>query len=107
MRYHLNDGGTRDNRTRWESAKIVLEKISVFYEKANIPMISDRKAREKMIHLLHDNDKIRAIPSNSSYDKKNPANGRYISEDVSTMASNCRKCNKQYEILVILTIDER
>ena len=63
IRYHLNDGGTCENRTRWESAKLVLAKIAVFYEKANIPMISDRKACEKMIQLLHDNDKIRAIPS--------------------------------------------
>ena len=63
IRYHLTDGGTRrENRTRWESAKLVLAKIVVFYQKANIPMISDRKACEKMIKLLDDNDKIRAIP---------------------------------------------
>ncbi|KAG8171349.1 hypothetical protein JTE90_007601 [Oedothorax gibbosus] len=61
LMYHLQEG-VRINRTKWESAKIVLAKITVFYEKANIPMISERKACEKMIKLLDDNAKLRAIP---------------------------------------------
>lgn len=63
LMYHLEEG-THINRTKWESAKIVLAKITVFYEKANIPMISQRKSCEKMIKLLDDNAKLRAIPCN-------------------------------------------
>ena len=65
MRFHLNDGNTQENHTKWESLKIVLDKIKVFYEKANITMISDCKACEKMKKLLEQNDKIRAIPADS------------------------------------------
>jgi hypothetical protein len=57
--YHLADGS---NCSRWEAAKAVLIKITVFYEKANIPMITERKACERMIKLLDDNAKVRAIP---------------------------------------------
>ena len=59
LMYHLADGS---NCSRWEAAKAVLIKITVFYEKANIPMITERKACERMIKLLDDNAKVRAIP---------------------------------------------
>ena len=61
MMYHLNEGSST-NRTRWEAAKLVLNKVKVFYDKASIPIISDRKACEKIIKLIDDNAKIRAIP---------------------------------------------
>lgn len=61
LMYHIQEG-THINRTKWEAAKIVLAKITVFYEKANIPMIGECKSCEKMIKLLNDNAKIRAIP---------------------------------------------
>jgi len=57
LMYHL-DEGVNEKHTRWESAKFVLAKVTVFYEKANIPMIPLRKACEKMIKLLDYNAKI-------------------------------------------------
>ena len=59
--YHLDEGACV-NRTRWQSAKLVLSKLTVFYKKANLPMISESKACEKIIKLLDDNAKLRAIP---------------------------------------------
>ena len=61
LMYHLDEGACV-NRTRWQSAKLVLSKLTVFYKKANLPMISESKACEKIIKLLDDNAKIRAIP---------------------------------------------
>src|SRR6218665_2045807 len=64
--YHLDEGACV-NRTRWQSAKLVLSKLTIFYmyKKANLPMISESKACEKIIKLLDDNSKIRAIPLKS------------------------------------------
>src|SRR6218665_551553 len=62
LMYHLDEGACV-NRTRWQSAKLVLSKLTVFYKKANFPMISESKACEKIIKLLDDNSKIRAIPN--------------------------------------------
>ena len=61
LMYHIDDG-LNLNRPKWESAKLVLAKIASFYEKASIPMISERKCCEKLLKLLDDNAKIRAIP---------------------------------------------
>ena len=61
LMYHIQEGSA-ENRTKWQSAKLVLSKVAVFYEKANIPMIAERKACERMIALLDENAKIRAIP---------------------------------------------
>lgn len=60
MMYHILEGFT-ENCTRWQLAKLVLPKIGVFYEKANIPMISERQFCEMMIALLDSNAKVRAI----------------------------------------------
>lgn len=61
--YHIEDG-SRENRTKWQSAKLVMSKVAVFYQKANIPMIAERKVCQRMISLLEENAKIRAIPVN-------------------------------------------
>jgi hypothetical protein len=63
LMFHVQEGAAA-NRTKWQSAKLVMSKLVPFYEKANIPMISERKACERMIQLLEDNAKIRAIPCN-------------------------------------------
>lgn len=62
MMFHIQNEGS-EKRKKLESAQIVLAKVSHFYEKANIPMISERKACEKIIALLDDNKKLRAIPN--------------------------------------------
>lgn len=61
LMWHIQEGAST-HRSRWESAKLVLIKVAAFYTKANIPMISERKACERMINLLDDNAKVRAIP---------------------------------------------
>ena len=61
LMFHVQDGAV-ENRTKWQSAKLVLSKVVLFYEKASIPIISERKSCEKMIQLLEENAKIRAIP---------------------------------------------
>ena len=61
LRYHLEEGRS-ERRSRWEAAKLVYTKVAIFYDKANIPMITERKACEKMIKLLDHNANIRAIP---------------------------------------------
>lgn len=52
------------NLTKWECAKLILSKLVIFYEKANIPMISERKCCEKIIELWEENRKLRSIPQN-------------------------------------------
>lgn len=54
--------GTSTRQTKFETAKIVLSQVSEFYRKANIPMISDKKACQKIIKLADDNAKLRSIP---------------------------------------------
>ena len=62
LMYHLNEDGHK-NQMRWESLKDVLQNIRVFYEKANMPMITDCKAFERIVKLLSENGKFRAIPN--------------------------------------------
>ena len=88
MRFHLNDGNTQESCTKWESSKIVLDKIKVFYEKANITMVSDRKACEKMKKLLEQNDKICAIP----------ADGRSTSSTKNKVQEMDKKLEKTFQI---------
>jgi len=50
------------NRTRHQNAKIVLRQIIPFYQKANIPIITEKKACEKIIALFQKNAKLRELP---------------------------------------------
>lgn len=61
MMFHLQQGASK-SLTRTEAAKVVLGKVTTFYDKAHIPMISEIKACQKMIKLLDENAKLRAIP---------------------------------------------
>lgn len=63
MMYHIEEG-LHENRTKWKSSKLVLSQLKEFYGKANIPIISERKACEKIIKLIDENAKLRAIPLN-------------------------------------------
>lgn len=48
--------------TQRDNAKIDLDKIIPFYQKGNIPMISEKRACEKIVELVRKNSKIREIP---------------------------------------------
>ena len=50
------------NRSLWDVAKVVYAKVKAFYLKANIPMITERKACEKIVQLLEENKQLRKIP---------------------------------------------
>jgi hypothetical protein len=54
--------GLSINRTKRENAKLVLQKIQHFYERSNIPMLTEKKACEKIIKLFQKNAKLREIP---------------------------------------------
>lgn len=59
--YHQHQGAP-SRQTKFETAKLVLAQVSEFYRKANIPMISDIMACQKIIKLADDNAKLRSIP---------------------------------------------
>jgi len=61
--FHQREGLTL-NRTRHDNAKIVLKQIIPFYNKANIPTITEKKACEKIISLFQKNSKLRELPVN-------------------------------------------
>ena len=49
-------------QNKYEMAKTVPEKTIPFYCKANIPLISERKACQKIIKAVDENAKLRRIP---------------------------------------------
>jgi len=49
--FHQHEGLTL-NRTRHENAKIVLKQIIPFYNKANIPTITEKKHVRKLFHCF-------------------------------------------------------
>lgn len=59
--FHQNNP-TQKNQTQKDSARSVLEKLLPFYGKANIPVITNKKAEEKIIRLADKNAKLREIP---------------------------------------------
>lgn len=59
--FHIQNGYST-NKTKWDCSKLVFAKIQPFYEKANVPLICDRKACEKILKLHDDNSKLRQIP---------------------------------------------
>ena len=60
LMYHVKDGSSKKVKKR-DCAKLVLSKVSTFYEKANIQMIADRKACERILELYKKNAKLREI----------------------------------------------
>ena len=63
MLFHIKDGA-EINRTKFQASEIVLSKIIPFYQKANIPMVSQLYACNKIVKLVDDNQKFRNIPIN-------------------------------------------
>ena len=60
--YHQQQGAP-SRQIKLVTANLVLTQVSEFYRKANIPMISDTKACQKIIKLADDNAKLRSIPA--------------------------------------------
>ncbi len=53
--------GANGALSQFEAAKVVLEQVRPFYKKANIPMVSDKRACHKMVDLVNANNKLRKI----------------------------------------------
>ena len=85
MMYHTNVPNkiTNVNCSQWEAARLVLNQLVVLYGKANIPMISELKACERIIQLLKENAKLRAIP------KERRSNASVVSRINAMEASLC------------------
>ncbi|ELU15241.1 hypothetical protein CAPTEDRAFT_202292 [Capitella teleta] len=65
LMYHLREEPSQAAQpSKWDAAKLVYEQVAQFYNKASIPMVPIRKACEKMINLVEENNKLRAIPKN-------------------------------------------
>ena len=67
MMYHCNleahsvRPGSLRAPSRFTTAKEVLKQVAVLYQKANIPVVTGRRACEKIVKLLDDNNKLRSI----------------------------------------------
>ena len=48
--------------SRFQATRDVLEQVRTFYAKANIPMVVDVRACQKILALLEENNKLRCIP---------------------------------------------
>ncbi len=53
--------GANGALSQFEAAKVVLEQVRTFYKKANIPMVSDKRACHKMVDLVNANNKLQKI----------------------------------------------
>ncbi|KAI4808452.1 hypothetical protein KUCAC02_000511 [Chaenocephalus aceratus] len=53
--------GANGALSQFEATKGVLEQVRPFYKKANIPMVSDKRACHKMVDLVNANSKLRKI----------------------------------------------
>ncbi|KAJ4930285.1 hypothetical protein JOQ06_019290 [Pogonophryne albipinna] len=62
VQLHDKRPGMNGALSRFMAAKVVLEQVRPFYAKANIPMVSDRGACNKMVELVDVNNKLRRIP---------------------------------------------
>ena len=58
--YHTQSG--LGAQTKFRAGQIVYKQLVEFYAKANIPMITERKAIQKIVNLLEENKKIRSVP---------------------------------------------
>jgi len=103
MMYHCNEASNSDRpgavgaTPRFTTAKLVLQQIATFYEKANIPMVSHRRCCEKIVKLLDDNNKLRAI----SKDRRDtPATMRKLEENQCILASTFQLWPPNVEALI-------
>jgi len=83
MMYHCNvtshseRQGSLGAPSRFTTAKMVLDQVKTFYDKANIPMVTERRACEKIVKLLDDNNKLRSIEKKR---RDTPATKRKLDE---------------------------
>jgi hypothetical protein len=103
MMYHCNMAtstkrpGSVGATSRFTTAKLVLKQITTFYEKSNIPMVSERRACEKIVKLLDDNNKLRAINKDR---RDTPATKQKLEENQQMLASTFQLWPPNVESLV-------
>ena len=90
MMYHCNMAANTERPgavgaiSRFTTAKLVLQQVATVYEKANIPMVSQRRCCDKIVKLLDDNNKLRAICKDR---RDTPATKRRLEESQRMLAS--------------------
>ena len=53
--------GATSAPTRFTSAQLIADMIAPIYDKAGIPMVSRQLAADKILHLVDENKRLRAI----------------------------------------------
>jgi len=103
MMYHCNLAaqserpGSLGATLRFTTAKEVLKQVKTLYEKANIPIVSERRACEKIVKLLDDNNKLRSIDKSR---RDTPATKRKLEEMQSMLSSTFQLWPPNVESLV-------
>ena len=112
MMYHRNVAvkwkrpGCIGAPSKHASAKVVLQQITSFYKKANIPMVTEKRACDKIIKLLNDNKKLRAVKKdrreNQSTQKKLAEHSRMLNSTFKLWPPGVEKMIKNAEDLAFL-----
>lgn len=94
---HSERPGSLGALSRFTTAKVVLKQVTALYEKANIPMVTDRRACEKIVKLLDDNNKLRSIDKSR---RDTPATQRKLEEMQAMLSSTFQLWSQNVESLV-------
>ena len=92
LMYYI-ESGFSINRTKIQAAQIVLERVKVFYDKGNVPMIQDISACKKLVKLLDVNSKFREIPVSRS----NPSILTKLQQNENDLSNTCPLWSPQAE----------
>src|SRR6218665_3374926 len=103
MMYHCNKAANTDRpgdvgaTPHFTTAKLVLQQIATIYEKANIPMVSQRRCCEKIIKLVAENNKLHAINKDR---RDTPASKHKLQESQRKLASTFQLWPPNVETLI-------
>src|SRR6218665_16521 len=103
MMHHCNMAANKDRpgdvgaTSRFTTAKLVLQHIVTIYQKANIPMVSQRRCCEKVIKLFAENNQLRAINKDR---RDTPASKHKLQESQHMLASTFQLWPPNVEILI-------
>ena len=60
--YHFEEEKSCDKKFKRQCAKMVVDKVCVFYKKANIPTVCENACINKLLQLTEEKDKLFKIP---------------------------------------------
>jgi len=103
MMYQCNKAANTDRpgdvgaTSHFTTAKLVHQQIATIYEKANIPMVSQCRCCEKIIKLVAENNKLRAINKDR---RDTPASKHKLQESQRMLASTFQLLPPNVETLI-------